>query len=327
MKYQIFRALDRNFVKKLFLKNRKIESIKIEKTSPFWAKESCLLRYKISFDKNNQKIIRGTAKIHGSGKKTWQIMKYLYSQGFDKKPLSIVKPIDFVDEINLILYEETTGQTLTEILQSETARISEAAFYLKGAAAWLSKLHNLAVPKINLRKAFFLGSKEYEKIFDKIKKIMPELKDYLVPARNLKIIDKIWQSEKNTLIHNDFYPGNIIVTKRNFYGIDFDRAGFGPPLMDVATLYGSLDFPKEIWRPNFSKKEIKHLQKTFLKTYCRLTEADYATTRKKVKKFLAKIYLDQVHYHTNFAAKGWSFMDTLAKKSSTQKIKALLLKI
>lgn len=327
MKYQIFKSLDKNFVKKLFLKDKGIQDIEIEKTSPFWAKESCLLRYKISFDKNNQKIIRGTAKIHSSGKKTWQIMKYLYSQGFDKKPLSIAKPIKFIDEINLILYEEIPGQSLTEILQSKNTKMSMANFYLKRAAEWLSKLHSLPTPKKIIKKAFFLGSEEYEKAFNKIKKIMPELKDYLIPNKNLKIIDKIWRNEKNTLIHNDFYSGNIIVNKKNFCAIDFDRSGFGPPLMDIATLYGSLDFPKEICKTNFSEREIKHLQETFLKSYYKLAKVNYLTTRKKLKTFLAKIYLDQVHYYANFAAKGWSFMNALAKKSSAEKIKALLLKI
>lgn len=336
MKYQIFKALDRSFIQKLFekksktyfpfLKNNRIQGIKIEKTSPIWAKETCLVRYKIFFNKNNQKTIRGTAKIHKSGEKTWQIMKYLYSQGFNKKPFAIARPIDFIEEINLILYEEAPGQPLTEILQSKNAKMSTSISCLKDTSALLIKLHTFPVPKKLFRKALFLGSEKYEKVFNKIKKIMPELKDYLIPIKNLKIIDKIWRNEKNTFIHNDFYPGNLIVNQGNFYCIDLDKAGLGPALMDIATLYGSLEFPKEIWELNFSEKEIKHLQETFLKTYCKLGAIDYLITKKRLKKFLAKIYLDQIHYYASLTAKGWPFLDTLTKKSFSKKIKALLLK-
>ena len=71
----IFRALESTFIQKLFRKKKKlffpsvkgeISDISIERISPLWAKSTCLVRYKILFNNENQKIFRGTAKTSKS---------------------------------------------------------------------------------------------------------------------------------------------------------------------------------------------------------------------------------------------------------------------
>lgn len=335
MKKKIFKAADKNFIQKLFENKKKlffpstqseISEIQIEKISPFWAKETCLARYKIFFGKE-MNIIRGSAKTSRPNKETWKIMKYLYSAGFNKGNLLVAEPVDFIEELNLILYKETPGLPLGEVLLSQKPKTQEIIRYLEKAAGWLRKLHTLSCSKKKFRRALFLGKEKYIKIFKKINWFMPDLKDYLPQGKNLEIIDEIWRKEKKSLIHNDFYPGNFIIGKGKFYGIDFDRSGIGPQLMDVAALYGFLEFPKEIWKPNLSEKEIKILQEGFLKTYCKIIPLNYPETRIKLKKFLAKIYLDQVHYYAALAFKGWRFLDNQTKEDFATKIKSLLLKM
>jgi len=326
MEKNLFKAVDKDFILKLFeLKKNayfpeikeNISAIEIKKISPFWAKESCLVRYKIFFGKKI-KILRGSAKISSSHKQVWETIKYLYSAGFGKNDNLIAKPIDFIPESNLILYEEAPGAPFCEILSAANSEEKEITIYLEKAAEWLKKLHTTPYQEKNIRPAFFFGKEKYAEAMEKIGKTLPDLTKYLPTDKNLETVEKTWNEEKKVIIHNDFYPGNFIIGTGKYYGIDFDRAGIGPRLMDVATLYGFLEFPKEIWQSNFSKEKIKIFQEIFLKKYCGIIPLDYRGTKEKLKIFLAKIFLDQIVLA--FLLSEWE------KDIFTKKIKNLLLK-
>ena len=331
-KGKIFQALDKTFIQELFKRKKKlffpsikeeISEIEIERVSPDWAKESCLVRYEILFDNDTKKIVRGTAKAKKSEKSVWQLMKYLYSNDFSAGELQIIRPLDYLADTNLLLYEEAPGFTLTEIIEKENKTITKRI--LKNIARWLVKLHSLNFEQKKFPKAIFIGQRGYKDIFRKIEKYMPELKNDLIPTNKLNFIDKIWQYKK-TLIHNDFYPGNSVSNKKIIFGIDFDRAGRGPFLMDLATFYGALDFPKEIWDLKITRKQRHHFQDVFLKEYCRLRKFDYYSIKSDLKKFLVKIFLDQIHYYTSFMIKGWGSTDKKTKDIFALKIKSLLFK-
>lgn len=330
---KIFQALDKEFIQKLLERKKrlffpsvkgKISEIKIKRVSPDWAKESCLVRYEILFDNDTKKIVRGTAKAKKSEKSVWQIMKYLYYQDFNSGNLQIAKPLDYIADINLLLYEESPGVTLTEIIEKETKTIVEKN--LKNTARWLVKLHNLDFIKKGFPKATFIGLDGYKNIFHKIKKYIPELKNNLIPLNKIKFINQIWKNKKN-FIHNDFYPGNSISNKKIIFGIDLDRAGIGPFLMDIAAFYGALEFPKEFWDLKISIKQIRHFQDIFLREYCKLRKLNYLQIKKDLKKFLVKIFLDQIHNYAAGTIKYRNLMDKKTKDSYILKIKTLLLKI
>lgn len=328
---KIFKATDERFIKKLFKNKKKlffpsskgsILDVKIKKISPNWAKESCLVKYKILFDDKTQKIVRGTAKAGRTKKPVWQIMKYLYSNNFCQGKLRIPEALDFIPDINLLLYEEAPGNTFTEAIERGDKKTEKS---LKNIAEWLAKLHGMDYKNRKFCKAVFLGSAGYKIIFRKIGKLLPELKKDLIPADKIDFIDQIWQGKK-TLIHNDFYPGNAVLDNEIIFGIDFDRAGFGPFLIDTATFYGALEFPKEIWNLKLPEKRIRQFQDIFLKNYCKIRKLNYTKTKKALKKFLVKVFLDQIHYYGSFMVEGWDFMDKKTKNDFALKIKALLLK-
>lgn len=332
MKDKIFLCFDKKYILKIFSeskgffyfpKNKKIVDVKIEKVSPSWAKEGCLARYIILFSDNTREKIRGTAKKDESKKRVFNIMEYLYSRGFNKGHLQSAKPFYYVPSANLLLYKESPGMTLTQIIEEKNNKVVKKN--LKNVAGWLVKLHNIDLNKENFPEAVFLGFKGYKRTFEKIKKFFPELKNNLIPIYKIKFIDRLWEN-KETLIHNDFYPGNTISNGRIIYGIDFDRAGKGPFLMDIAAFYGALEFPKEIWDSGFSKKKIRSFQKVFLKEYCKLKNLNYSETKIKLNGFLVKVFLDQVHYYTEFSIRGLNFMDKKTKDDFTRKIKASLIK-
>jgi len=252
MTKKIFKAIDPLFVKSYLAekknyffpeyKKEKIKNIKIEQISPLWAKKTCLARYRIIFENNSEKVIRGTAKTDSSKKNIWKIMNYLYENLPEKGGLAIPRPLDYLEDINLILYQEAAGTPLVLILAGKNQKKKINSF--KKAAAWLSWLHKLSPKKQNLPKAIFIKSGGYKKTLTEIEKNIPQLKKYLQPKDETAFFDKLWDFKK-TIIHNDFYPGNLVVGKNIFFAIDFDRAGFGPPFMDVAALFSFFSFSKK----------------------------------------------------------------------------------
>ena len=338
MRYQIKKSLDFSFVETLFKKNfkiyfpefkkQKIKKIIIEKESPSWAKETLLLRYRVFLD-SQQIIIRGTAKTTHSKKHVFFLMNYLYWEGFNKGRYKIPKPLDYLHQENLLLYQEVEGLPLGQIIQEGNFKQIER--YLKKTAGWLAKLHKKELKKELVSQAYFLGKRKYQKMFSEIAALMPSLKEEIKSLKknvDLDNIQKIWKKKEfTTIIHNDFYPGNIIIQEKKIYGIDFDRAGLGPFLMDLATLCASLVFPRTIWPIYLKLKERKKFQDVFLRTYAQKRKIKPKEIKSLFGPFLIKAFLDQLHYHFYFAKKGWRYFEQSRKKDSIEKINSLIKKI
>ncbi|MBU1102389.1 aminoglycoside phosphotransferase family protein [Patescibacteria group bacterium] len=341
----IFRILEKSYIYELFEKkklvyfpetenksshlkrceDKKITLIEIEKNSPDWAKETCLAKYKIFFEDETYKVVRGTASVSESKEKAWQIMNFLYGQGFDEGGLLIARPLDFIKDANLLLYEEAQGTPLSLIIQDKNS--SELEGFLERTAEWLAKLHGCNFKKeTDFPPAVFIKKNEYSKIFAQIINLIPGLRNVLVFNSELEFIDEISDGQK-TLIHNDFYPGNIIVGQEIIYGIDFEKSGFGLRLMDVATFLGWFDFPQQIREANFSEKEISNFQNIFLAAYCRSCRLERAEIERTLNKYLAKIFLDQVYNYAIIYVKGRNYFSSEDKINYERKIKALVQKV
>jgi len=330
---KIFKALDENYIGKLFEEkrliyfpeqnNKKITAIEIEKKSPGWQQETCLAKYKIFFGKDDQKIVWGASSKNESKKNAWKTMKHLFHNGFDRGQARVARPLDFINETSLLLYEEAKGIPLTTIIRGKDIKKAEES--LKNAAKWISRLHGTQPETDSLSDAIFLEAGDYDRVFTDINNLMPDLKNELILASELEFINQI-SKEQKTLIHNDFYPGNIIVDDAVIYGIDFEKSGLGFPLTDAATLLGWFEFPVESRALNFSRNDTQNLQNIFLEAFCDLSKLDYAETRQDLNKFLAKIFLDQVYICTLLATDSWGYIGPAAKNGNREKIRELLQK-
>lgn len=328
----IFDILDRDYVWKLFkdkkliyfpeLEGKDLIVIEIEKISPNWAKETCLAKYKIFFSGGDIiKIIRGKASLSEDAMRVWRIMEYLYNNDFSGGQFQIAKPLDFVQENNFILYEEAQGSTLFSIIQSGDFEMIIAC--IKKSAAWLAKLHKINAIEENLSADIFIRSNDFVDIFSKLSNLFPDFKYNLILESSLKFIDDI-QIEEKILIHNDFYPGNIIIGSEVIYGIDFEKSGFGSRWLDVATFLSWLAFPVEIKQFDLTSQKIQKMQAAFFETYCLYCQLDYLLAKQYLNKYFVKIYLDQIYYYTVFCLKGWDFFGAEDKYNYEIKIKALL---
>jgi len=250
-------------------------------------------------------------------------MNCIYNSSLNFKQKTTAQPICFIPQYNLLFYNEVPGKPLSALFQQSNKEIIKK--YLILAGQWLAQLHQLPIKKF-FRKAFYPGFKGYKNLFIKIKQQLPELEKYLTEIKKVEFTDKIWKA-KNKLIHADFYPGNIVVKKNNLFVIDFDKSGIGPPLMDVATLYGCLEFPKNIWKLQFNQGEREEIQEVFLNSYCQAKNVSLAKTKVRLKKFLAKIFLDQLRYYFLFESQNINLMTKKNRVNLVNKLKALILKI
>ena len=334
MTKNIFKALAPAFVKNHFSEKKevffpdcagqKIESIDIKRVSPEWAKDSCLVRYKIGFEGGMQKVVRGTAKAKSSKEDIWRLMKYLHENLDRSKKLAVPRPLEYLDEINMLFYEEAPGVPLVSLLQNEGMKEKTKA--VKMAATWLSWLHNLS-PNAdeNIPNALFIGSSGYKKTISEIEREIPELKE-LPNKDEIEFVDDIWITD-NRIIHNDFYPGNLVISDDIVFGIDFDQAGFGPPLTDLAALFSFFDFSERMWPYRISDHDSQNLKKAFLKEYCSKQGLTLNKTIKEIQPFVVKSFLDQLHYYVAFFLRGREFMDERTRESFLAIIADILVKI
>ncbi len=321
MENEIFRAIDPEFVKQRLSekkddffpdrKGKKIEKIDIKRVSPEWAKETCLVRYTMGFEDGIEKIVRGTAKAKSSKVDVWETMVHLHANIDRSKNLSIPRPLEYMEDIGMLLYEEAPGTPLVMLLQIGSEK--EKTDAMERSAEWLAWLHEVPAENKKIPKALFIGSSGYKKTLKEARENIPEIEDKIIPDGKVNFIDRIW-SPVDSIIHNDFYPGNSVVGEEEFFGIDFDRAGYGPPLMDVAALYSFFDFSKSMWPHKMSDDEAKELKRVFLEKYCSLNNLDPSETAKKIHPFVVKSFLDQLHYYVAFFIRGREFMDDETRK-------------
>jgi len=323
----IFKILEKEYIEKIFkekknfyfpsLKNAKITSLEIKKESPDWVKESCLASYKLIFSNGSKKNIWSTAKIGESKEKAFQILSYLYSNGFNKGFFQVQRPLDFIKEINAFFYEKAEGVPLNLIL--EKRKPSTKLF--KKISEFLFKIHSLKFKKF---KPKMLKLKDYEECFRELKNLVPQFHQLIPSLKKIIFLEKL--REGNYFIHGDFYPSNIIVGKNKLFLIDFDKAGRGNFLIDLLSFYFWFDLPK-IKPLKLSLNETEDYKNEFLENYCKLSHLNLKEVKSQLEKFKAKIFLDCLHYVTFRACRGWKKIDEKLRGRFTESIKILLEKI
>ena len=331
--YNIFKSRDPSYIKKLFsrerekffpeIKDARITALKIKEVSPSWAKNTCLNKYDVRLNNRYIKTIRETSEAKKSKRGVWKTMNFIYESPLNNRQKTTARPIEFIAKYNLLFYDEVPGIPLAQLIEENNIAQIKKALVL--AAKWLAELHRLPTNN-KIQKAFYPQSKGYKILFTKIEKYLPELKKDLIDINLLNFTDEIWKKEK-VLIHADFYPGNIIFDKNRLFVIDFDKAGLGPSLMDIATLYGCLEFPDSIWELKLSQKQINNLQTLFLQTYSQAAKRDYNKTEKELRKFLAKIFLDQIRYYFFFDLQNIPTMSDEYRDGLSNKLRDLILKV
>lgn len=324
----ILNLLDKKFIQELFCRKKKlffpsakgeISDIKIEKLSPDWAKRTCLVRYKIFFSDNSSKIIRGTAKIDGSKKRSYKIMSYLYENGFSESRFKVPRPLDYIDEIGLFIYEEAPGEPLSSIIDRNQYSLK----FSQDIAEFLFKIHSIKNIKPK-KKALIFNQEDYLRTYKRIRKIFPQFAEFF-PLQKIHFLQEL--EGESSFIHGDFYTGNLIINGNKIILIDFDKAGQGPILYDLASFCYCFEFPRSIWPLSLSKANINKYQHNFLKSYAKMAGWDLSILKLRLNKYMAKVFLNALNYYTGLAEEGWSVLTEKEKRVYFIQIRDLLKKV
>lgn len=234
-----------------------IEITEISRTATY-NKSSFNVLYKIKVD-GNKKEIRVSASQQISKKANFQLLKFIYENGFDSGEFLIAKPLGYFEDFNLMFYENIQGKPLISELATS---LSELVLKVKLCAQMLKKIHGLPKPEISLWDANnFFEFKELERgaLQNYYPKIATKLDDILVNIK--KKID----SDKTTVFcHGDFQPSNLIINQDEIYVLDFDLVSLLDKEYDIANFISQL----RIMTKRFGNFEnFKTLEKEFLFNY------------------------------------------------------------
>lgn len=211
-----------------------------------------------------------------SKKKTFQILSYLWKNGFNRAPLFANEPIVFNSGLKLLIYKLFEGKTLWQIIDKKKGKTPVRFLELVGQ--WAAAFHALKPPAFIPRSAGKLDQQEYRK-----QESMPELSG----ARELgkKIVEEragIRRRLKSlSIIHDDFHAQNIIISpdQKSIAIIDFDKAKIDDPLDDVAEFLIRLD--AQLFYLSAQAENIIKLQKTFIQAYQNKRSGNFSVDEKK----------------------------------------------
>lgn len=238
--------------------------------------------YTISFtvqDKKNNdvKILATQTDSNREVKKNIYIYKYLAENGFNTKDYSAPKMIGGDMKNKFFFRELREGEVLVNILSNKK---NNYEFYLKKAAKWSVKLHNVNIVPYSKKKDITKTTNYYKNIFgtkespdkyvrnfikylsknnqgDLVKKIIKLFKKIEMPFRkNGEILD----NENLCLIHGDFHANHVFFENKKVFVIDFDWAGIWHPYWDMGRFCA-------YFIKNFSKIKQQEYEKIFLNEY------------------------------------------------------------
>ncbi len=208
--------------------------------------------------------LRGSSERNDDTRRqAYVIMKYLWLHGFRAGPFRVARPVTFFDRWHLLIYEEAAGHPLHHLLRQHPHR---ATTYLRQAAAWLARLHQLAPPVL----ARVNGQRRRQRYWLNALDLLSSMPTREVAAMRrsiqqiMRFENKLAISPQRTLVHHDFHPGNLIFGQDAIRVVDFTDSRLSHPVVDVATFVTQLELQLSGMVP---PAVLERWQKTFLSAY------------------------------------------------------------
>jgi aminoglycoside phosphotransferase (APT) family kinase protein len=174
-----------------------------------------------------------TLRAAGKAAREFEAMRLLWDAGFSRdESFMIPRPVQYFPDFQLILQGKARGSKLRHYAGKGT---DVSLGYARMAGLWLAKLHNLKVTApetctytheiASLRT--FIGA-----IITAQPKLAGELE---YRGALLERTFTQFQSVPSTMVHGDFHPDHIFVSKDSVTVIDFERFSTGDPVLDVGS--------------------------------------------------------------------------------------------
>lgn len=249
----------------IFGEKKQIQILEIDRTSTY-NKSSYNIMYKIQLG-DEIKEIRASASEQLSKKTNFELLKFIYTNGFNQGDFLIAKPLEYFEDFNIMFYEHIEGKPLMVELTNSPKELSEK---IKLCARLIKKFHGLPKPEVSLWNANdFFEFKNLER--GALKIYYPKIATAL-DSIVTQIKEKI--SIKNTLSfsHGDFQPNNLIISENKIYVFDFDLACMIQKEFDLANFVNQL----RIMTKRFGNFEhFENLKKEFLSQYGQYDQTEY----------------------------------------------------
>ncbi len=281
----IWKLFEEDYVKKLFEEKvlpqypdfKKIKNIKISAPKKhIWENTyHVVIAFNVFFvDKNNQEHhlpIYCSAHSDEPRKNVYDVLKYLWSHGFDKGNLTIPHPLFYSEKFRGTFYRGVEGKNLYHYIRQDDKKNIEAI--IPKTADWFVKLHSLSTfdarnfNKENSRIKTVIPGKEH--ILERIKKDYPQYFEFYKKAYDNFIQqerDFFSKTCKRYLVHGDAHPENVIkMSERKIAVIDFTDLSLADFARDLGTFLQQVEYMimRKIEDKNYAQK-IKDL---FLNTY------------------------------------------------------------
>jgi Ser/Thr protein kinase RdoA (MazF antagonist) len=186
--------------------------------------------------------------------------------------LSAVRPIACFAEDLIIVTEQVPGRTLSAILEDRASwypavqTLDDLSHVLERVGSW-TRTFQLALPHAG--RLSLDGVRAY--LDERLQAIVE------APASGFSELDRRWVLKyfdetaaavpdddlRETAIHADFCPANVLVDGPNVAVIDFDRAATGCQYLDVARMFTQLEFLRA--KPKFRPEVVRTLQSALLR--------------------------------------------------------------
>jgi len=275
---------------------KKIEIIEPLTWHDFQGEQSGLSEYKIT-TKNGIKNVFGFYSSDKKSKRFYNkkiILQKLDEYNFPTADLSIARIIRFYPKTNIFLREKVEGNTLLEMIESKDKNYEKV---IKSSARWIARMHNLTPENNIFQSNYKIAKKNYKNYLKSIESYLPEktniIKDILTKVK------KIRKESKTSIIHGDFQAQNVIYNPANNKTtvIDYDWAGIGDPLYDVASFLIQLDYKtSKLLKDN----EIIELKNQFIQEYQKASGRSLDSVAQEINTYQAEIIIQRISWIIGF---------------------------
>jgi hypothetical protein len=253
--------------------------------SPIWAKDSLIVRCAARFENGAERIAWGKIDRRAPLSRILAVQRFLEAASRRAQYPLIARVLGSVPSRRLLFYADVPGKSLAEILEQGSVAEREAG--IRSTARLLAHLHSVPIRDTNLPSAERVSRKRFSALAMRYKKEIPQFEQWnAIPA--------ITSKGKRAFIHNDFYPGNIIISGGVAQGIDISKGGIGSPLFDVAQFTSAFLLPESIRGGKLKKEERERYVTLFLKTYGAGTGESVSRLRATLLPFVRAVLVERI---------------------------------
>jgi thiamine kinase-like enzyme len=193
--------------------------------------------YAILFESGQKQELVATANSDGVKEYAWRVSKIIFEKFGNHADIDIAvpEPIGYLENYGLFLREFTPGETLAQIIKRER---EFKKFYADRLVKWLVNFQKI-LPAKEIKSGLDFGRIEKNLIILKER----EMEIFSLQEQLQIIKEKISEFAKEKsqiLVHGDFNPLNVIVSKNKLTLIDFENAHLGDELIDIANFMSHL---------------------------------------------------------------------------------------